>query len=74
MKNGFHISLVANDLDGVRALIPQKTVTYVLGTFVTLVPGPHTPFSKGEFVRRCFNPSLQRGARGDFVWTTPKKL
>lgn len=29
-------------------LIGQKTVTYVPGTFVTLVPGPNTPFAKGE--------------------------
>jgi hypothetical protein len=26
----------------------MKTVTYVPGTFVTLVPGPYTLFSKGE--------------------------
>ena len=25
----------------------QKTVTYVLGTFVTLVSGPNTPFQRG---------------------------
>jgi hypothetical protein len=29
-----------------------KTVTYVLGTFATLVPGPYTPFLKGEYRRK----------------------
>jgi hypothetical protein len=44
----------------------MKTVTYVLGTFVTLVPGPNTPFSKGEFSVQDFNPSLEKRGRGDF--------
>ena len=35
-------------------LIGQKTVTYVPGTFVTLVPGPNTLFQRGK---RAFNPT-----------------
>jgi len=30
-------------------LIGKKTVTYVPGTFVTLVPGPNTSLPKGDF-------------------------
>src|SRR5262249_12940156 len=37
-------------LSPIRSTI--KTVTYVPGTFVTLVSGPHTPFSKGGNVGR----------------------
>jgi hypothetical protein len=33
-------------LSPIRSTI--KTVTYVSGTFVTLVPGPYTPLPKGE--------------------------
>jgi len=43
----------------------MKTVTYVPGTFVTLVPGPYTPLSKGEFSQKLLNPSLKKRGRGD---------
>jgi hypothetical protein len=33
---------------------------------VTLVSGPHTPFSKGEFFPVRSNPSLEKRGRGDF--------
>src|SRR5436190_23716170 len=39
----------------------MKTVTYVPGTFVTLVPGPYTLFQRGNFVRRTLTPLWKRG-------------
>src|SRR5687768_18493003 len=37
------------DLSPIRSTI--KTVTYVSGTFVTLVPGPYTAFQRGILFR-----------------------
>src|SRR5215510_7998636 len=71
-------------LSPIRSTI--KTVTYVPGTFVTLVSGPHTPFSKGEFTTRrrekhfairhskiipiLCSPLCKRGVRGDLCLAT----
>src|SRR5580765_3017129 len=35
-------------------LIGQKTVTYVPGTFVTLVPGPNKRGDRGRFSQDCY--------------------
>ena len=41
-------------------LIGQKTVTYVPGTFVTLVPGPNTCWVRAELTRRTRPGSKRR--------------
>jgi hypothetical protein len=46
-------------LSPIRSTI--KTVTYVSGTFVTLVPGPYTLFQRGILLRRLLTPSLEKG-------------
>ena len=47
-RSGWTLSISLQNLLSPIRSTTMKTVTYVLGTFVTLVPGPNTPFSKGE--------------------------
>jgi len=52
----------------------MKTVTYVPGTFVTLVSGPYTPFPKGE-IRSTLETALLaehcRSGRENSLWRAP---
>jgi hypothetical protein len=68
-RSGWTLSIpLANSDASIRSTM--KTVTYVPGTFVSLVPGPHTLCKKGEFapIRKNY-PSLKKRGQGRFSTT-----
>jgi hypothetical protein len=54
-RSGWTLSISLQNLLSPIRSTTMKTVTYVLGTFVTLVPGPNTLLLKGDvFLRGLF--------------------
>jgi hypothetical protein len=65
-RSGWTLSISLQNLLSPIRSTTMKTVTYVLGTFVTLVPGPNTPFFKGGIFSVRFLPLFNKEGKGRF--------
>jgi hypothetical protein len=63
-RSGWTLSISLQNLLSPIRSTTMKTVTYVLGTFVTLVPGPNTlTFTGSALIGSCFGMAAPEGNR-----------